>query len=103
MPPDTLAGVQGAPEVQIVEGGCPGAPERMEAMALSALHGGTGYSVCLALPSGQRGLPAPAWYCTTATGCGQRLPSQTEVTTLQLANCLCLRWWWYGSTSAIVF
>lgn len=58
MSADTLARLQGAPEVQAVEGRCSGAPEGMEVMAVPAVHSGSGYSDGLALSSSQRSLLA---------------------------------------------
>lgn len=74
-----LARIQGASEVQAVEGGCCGAAEGMEAVAVPALHGRVGYSDSLALSSSQRSLLASLCHCDTATDNKQRLPRQTEV------------------------
>lgn len=68
MSADTLARVQGASEVQAVEGSCSGAAEGMEVMAVPALHGSFGYSDGLALSSSQRSLPASVCGCDTTTG-----------------------------------
>lgn len=81
MHPDSLAGVQGALEVRAVAGGGPAAAEGVEGVAEAARTGGGGtrHPDSLALPHGQRGLPATAWHHGAATGSGQRLPGQTEV------------------------
>ena len=54
----TLERLQGAPEVQAVEGGCSGAAEVMEVVALSALRRSPGHPGGLALSPGQGRLPA---------------------------------------------
>lgn len=64
---DTLARLQGAPEVQAVEGGCSGAAEGVEVMALPALHSSCGYSDGLALSSSQTSLLASIWCRGTTT------------------------------------
>lgn len=64
----TLARLQGASEVQAVEGGCSGAAEGMEVMALPAMHSSSGYSDGLALSSSQRSLLASVRRCGTTTG-----------------------------------
>lgn len=74
MPADTLERLQGASEVQAVEGGRAGAAEGVEVMAASALHGHSGHSDSLALSSGQTSLPASVRRCGATAGCGQRLP-----------------------------
>lgn len=68
MSADSLARLQGASAVQAVEGGCCGAAEGMEIMALPALLSSFSYSDSLALSSSQRGLPASVCCCDTTTG-----------------------------------
>lgn len=79
MSADTLAGLQGTSEVQALEGGCSGATEGMEVVALSTLHSSFGYSDSLALSSSQRSLLTSICCCGTTTGIKQRLPCQAEV------------------------
>ncbi len=64
----TLARLQGASEVQAVEGRCSGAAEGMEVMALPALHCSSGYSDGLALSSSKRILLASVRHSGTTTG-----------------------------------
>lgn len=68
MSADALARLQRASEVQAVEGGCSGAAEGVEVMALPALHGGSGYSDGLALSSSQRSLLASVCRRGATTG-----------------------------------
>lgn len=62
-----------------MEGSCSGAAEGLEIRAAPALLSSSGHSGRLALPSGQRGLPASVHDCGTTTGDKQRLPLQAEV------------------------
>lgn len=79
MSTDTLARLQGTSEVQAVQGGCSGATEGMEVVAVSPLHGSFGYSGSLALSSSQRSLLTSVCRCDTTTDIKQRLPCQAEV------------------------
>lgn len=77
MSAETLARLQGASEVQALEGGHSGAAEGMEAP--SALHSSFGHSGSLALSSIQRSLLASACCCGPTTDRWQRLPHQAKV------------------------
>lgn len=67
MSADELARLQGASEVQAVEGGSCGAAEGLEVMAVPALHRRPGDPDGLALSSGQRRLSASVRSCGAAT------------------------------------
>lgn len=75
----SLARLQGASEVQTVEGSCSGAAKGMEDVAVPALHSSSGYPDGLALSSSPRNLPASVCCCETTTENMQRLPHQAEV------------------------
>lgn len=76
---DTLARLQGASKVQAVEGGCFGATEGLEALAVSALHSSSGHTNSLALSPSQGCLFTSVWCFDTTTGTWQRLPYQEKV------------------------
>lgn len=81
-----LARLRGASTFEAVERSCPGAAEGLEIRTASPLLSGSGHSGRLALSSGQRSLPAPAYNGGTTTRDRQRLPLQAEVS-LSMQNC----------------
>lgn len=86
-----------------MEGSCTGAAEGLEVRTASPLLSGSGHSGRLALSSGQRGLPASAHNCGTATSDQQRLRLQAEVS-LPMKNCcdgLIKRFFLYSERSSI--
>ena len=76
---DALERLQGAAEVQAVEGRCSGAAAGLEAVAPPVLLSGSGHSDGLALSSSQRSLPASVRGCGATTGALQGAPCQAEV------------------------
>lgn len=60
MPPDALAGLQGASEVQAVEAGGSGAAEALEVPAGAPLRRCSGDPGSVALSWGQTGIPGSA-------------------------------------------
>lgn len=79
VPAGPLARLRGASAAEGVEGSCRGAAEGLEAGPAAPPLGSPAHPDHLALPPGQRGLPAAGYRCAAAAGAEQRLPPQAEV------------------------